>query len=278
MKVCNKFLLGADPEFVIRSKADSPVSLARFFVDHELRNPLGYDHNGMVGECRPKPEYSSFKLVKNLREIILQKAPEEFEKLHLAGKWEAGGFKKFSSPTRPKVSLGGHVHFGVSIQESSAYWGDSPQTATGKRIVSNLDQLTTGLEDLDILSESESRERREESDYGDLGDIRFNGPEHFEYRSMCSWLYHPETAMVVLTLAKIVAGFPISISRRFEERPFSMQVVEDLIARGAQKHGDDDCLVVWERIINSGKVLQHKVDEDFRGAWEEFSFGKGVDL
>src|SRR5574337_1073940 len=97
IKVCNEFLVGADPEFVVRAKGNALVDITRTLgSDIGYHVPLGFDHGGDVAECRPEPNQLCFKVVQNLREILLAKMPKRYEFLHNLGKWEAGGFKTFT--------------------------------------------------------------------------------------------------------------------------------------------------------------------------------------
>ena len=64
----NDFLIGCDPEFLVIDKKPQIKRVS----DFHLRgiNNIGTDHAGWVGELRPNPARSVFKLIKNLKEII----------------------------------------------------------------------------------------------------------------------------------------------------------------------------------------------------------------
>lgn len=272
MKVCNSFLLGADPEFVIKSPRGI-VNLAEF-LDHGARNKLGYDHGGVVGECRPSPSVSAYEVVKDLRKILLKTFPDYYSALHSAGKWEAGAYKFFHDGPRAEVSLGGHLHYGLELRNRAADFGQGWMIRES-RGVQCLDKLTTGLEYLDILPSQECQARRRIG-YGRPSDVRFNGEAHFEYRSMCSWLFDPEIALLMLTLGKLAMRFPMSLYKRLPATPseFSESLLAEIINRGAQKHSDDDCKILWEGMFSENRKLQRDPTVDFRKAWENMNLVK----
>lgn len=279
MRVCNEFLVGADPEFLVRAPRGDEIVNLQEFLPNGLETKLGYDHSGWVGECRPSPSTSTFEVVKDLRQTILRMNPENYVALHNAGKWEAGGGKYYQGRDR-LVSLGGHLHFGLEIRETppSPYW-PREQTLRGSRGIECLDRITGGLEFLDILPQQESAARRRLTSYGSFGEIRFNGEAHFEYRSMASWLAHPETALLVLTLGKLAMRFPISLYKCLPSAPgeFTEGLLAEVVHRGAQRHADDDCRILWEQVFGEGRKLQHDYSADFREAWREMKLGRARD-
>ncbi|MBO8141649.1 MAG: hypothetical protein H0Z37_05630 [Firmicutes bacterium] len=179
-------VLGADPEFILRSRRTGrTVSASRFFTRF---GTVGLDracfarHGVLVyplAEVRPAPSADPLELVENLRRAIARAAST------VRGyriNFEAGG------TSLRRFTIGGHVHF------------------------SNVRLSTDILQALDnylalpvLLLENPRSSRLRRPRYGFLGDWRAQPHGGFEYRTPGSWLIAPQYAKAVLCLAKVVA-------------------------------------------------------------------------
>lgn len=178
------FKLGADPEFGFLSGGD--LTCAGEVIDYaDEDGQFGIDGGGDVAEIRPSPAEKPADLVANIRRAMQKgiiAAPEALDY-----EWKAGSMAD-GHPT------GGHLHFGTLNLQT--------RRANVSTLVNMLDiylaQIAVLLEDPD-----EARERRCDSDYGQLGDYRTQA-WGFEYRCLGSWLTSPYVAAAILALGKTV--------------------------------------------------------------------------
>jgi hypothetical protein len=191
--LANKFLIGCDPEFALPDKAKGYVTGYPIGVNSQI----GTD--GLLQELRPDPAPSTYELCVNLRKLILHK---HFDSLEEKVCFKAGATAYEKAPgsiRRTKIPIGGHIHFGRRNNDGGSGLRDHPE------FLDRLHDLTSTLEQLDLLPSKESKSRRRLG-YGTLRDaIRNDHAETWEYRKMCSWLFKPHIAFLTLTLAKLVA-------------------------------------------------------------------------
>lgn len=182
----NEVVLGADPEFILRSrKSGRTVSASRFF---SRWGTVGLDRacfvrNGVLiyplAEVRPAPSPDPLELVENLRRAIA-KAASTVRGYRI--NFEAGG------TSLRRFTIGGHVHF------------------SNIRLSTDLLQALDNYLALPVLFlENPRSSRLRRPRYGFLGDWRSQPHGGFEYRTPGSWLISPQYARAVLCLAKVVA-------------------------------------------------------------------------
>jgi hypothetical protein len=186
-KLLNNFLLGADPEMVLLNPPDLVNGLKAVSPSAYLQGAsyYGFDHNGMVLEPHPKPNYSArmvCRAIKDSMDVIH----------HHFGNFRQRAGAYLYTPQR-QVTLGGHVHL------------DLPSLSTKQ--IHAMDVFTESLERLDILPTLECAARRSRGEYGRFSDIRAERGR-VEYRSMCSWLFSRKASMLAITGIKLCAVAP----------------------------------------------------------------------
>lgn len=237
MPYLNTFRVGADPEFIILR--DGHMQLFQGGADQF--SPWGLDHGGWVIEPHPKPAVSVREVVQNLKVAM-----NDFALRSPEGTWRSGAY--YNSPER-RITLGGHVHI------------DMPRCSAEVR--GALDEYTQYLEALDILPREESRTRRVGSGYGAFGDVR-NEHGHFEYRSMCSWLFSQRATKLSLLGGKLLACEPAARTALGAVREASIPKLRGFFEQF--RHRDDD--VDW--LLTSGILKKRLVvnpDRDLREVW-----------
>ncbi|GED70131.1 hypothetical protein BRE01_38330 [Brevibacillus reuszeri] len=176
--------LGADPEFALR-KQTGEMALASDFL--KVGGKVGCDttryreelamHQHPIAELRPDPSEDPDELFFHIQEA-LQLAYKKLGNSKL--EWLAGGMPFSGYP------IGGHIHF-------------SGMTATFS-LRRKLDAYLALP--LVLIEDSGCVTRRQR--YGFLGDFREKS-YGFEYRTLPSWLVHPDIARGVLHLARLIA-------------------------------------------------------------------------
>jgi len=252
VKLANNFLIGCDPEFIGLDKDGKHLN---FSTHLSKGGSLGWDHNGDVLEIRPRASKCAFTLMKRMK-AILNAAPDL-----QGGKFRAGAY--FTTPTRP-LTLGGHVHLDLPYL---------PKDLDDRTRVLALDELTSLYEKLDILPKAECEKRRTSDlgtglvggGFGKFGDVR-DDKGHIEYRTMASWLFHPRTAYLCLTGAKLVAAHPReALAILLSDKP-SERLITKLFASFEAR--DDDAKRVMEKIIEPRKNLQSYPDTSIQESWK----------
>jgi hypothetical protein len=240
MSLLNKFLLGADPEFVM---VDTNGHMLHFGARPGPYVPWGLDHSGWVIEPHPKPELSVRALITNIKTAL-----NDFATVNTTAKWRAGAY--FHAPERT-ITLGGHVHI------------DQPQLSVGQR--NGLDLFVQHLEALDILPKTECEQRRAEGAYGRMGDTRTEHG-HVEYRTLPSWLFSQRVTKLCLIGTKLTTIDPGAPSETLGSvATASVKKLKALFERFSGK--DDD--VDW--ILTGGLFARLKginVDRDLRDVWK----------
>ena len=182
------------------------------------------------------------------------------------------------------VSLGGHIHFGLSPYKANHddYYDDDED---GGKInfqdmndddysysqycldhslrMKALDRFTFGLESNGILPTS--KERRSQFQYGKLGQFRPHD-ERTEYRSMCSWLFDPKVADICLTGVKSICINPNGALQLLSVKPS----LADLTHIFELAKGDSDTTRAYNTLVNGANWLTN-VNKDFCPLWKEFT-------
>lgn len=177
-------MLGADPEFALR-KPDGGMALASDFL--KVGGTVGCDttryreelamNQHPVAELRPEPSEDPDELFFHVWEALrLAKKKIGDAKVE----WLAGGMPY------PGYPIGGHIHFS----------GVTPTFSLRRKLDAYLALPLVLIEDIGC------HQRRQR--YGYLGDVREKA-YGFEYRTLPSWLVHPDVARGVLHLSRLVA-------------------------------------------------------------------------
>lgn len=176
-------VLGADPEFILRSRRTGRLVTANRFFPY--RGLVGHDRlharflrGRPLAELRPAPSSEPEVLFRHLKRAIRRAMAKTGRRIEFTA-----GSLPFS-----RFPIGGHVHF------------------------SGIPLTTDFLRALDLylavpllLIDNPARSWRRRLKYGFLGDFRFQRHGGFEYRTLPSWLVSPTIALAVLCLAKVVA-------------------------------------------------------------------------
>jgi len=267
LNTLNTFLIGADPEYVALNKGE--VVNVKAYTTKEAPD-VALDHNGDVLEIKPKPTKSSFRLVRRMRKLLLLHAVSK--QLINAGYQFRGG-AHIRTPKR-LLTLGGHIHFDIPCGTDGYRNSSIPIEALPKanqEIVRALDALTIMLESLDILPKEDCLHRRSygQLDYGKLSAVRgADLDNHFEYRSMCSWLYSPVTTMICVTAAKLVAASPAIM----KTESLTLRVLFETF-----KSKDIDAARVVEKIFEPKLKLEARVDLDIQDTWKSLKKLGGIE-
>jgi hypothetical protein len=178
----DKLLLGADPEFIMRSNKGNLILASKYFP---LRGKVGCDaiwlgqnrsHKPLV-EVRPEPSSDPRVLVERIYNCLHYAAKKV---AHVPCSWLAGAMPYSGYP------IGGHIHFS----------GIEP-TFRMLRVLDNY--LTVPL----MMAEDQKGVQRRPK-YGYLGDFRVKNHGGFEYRTPPSWLVSPTLTKGVLAAAKLI--------------------------------------------------------------------------
>ena len=180
---CPRFLLGADPEFMLRdSRTGHMVFASDFFpmqgsVGCDARHVRAGRSGYPLAEIRPKPAQCPLELTENIRLSMVRAA---YVAPYRNVQWRAG-----TLPFR-ELPVGGHIHYGMLPV--------SPM----------LRALDNYLAVLFLLLENPAAARARRSLYGWLGDYRRKPHGGFEYRVVPSWLVSPVYTKAALCLAKVI--------------------------------------------------------------------------
>lgn len=253
-RLAGELLLGADPEFALLSNG-VPTDISRM-IPHA--GPLGYDHSGWVAELRPKPTRTAWGLTRQLAGLMSGKIAQRLQDY----RWRAGALCT-GAPGRTALTLGGHIHFGHLKMMESPF-------LNAKTAVKTLAALTLALEAVDILPAKSCVTRREVSPYGRLEDVRGgdDNSNHWEYRAMPSWLYHPDTTFLCLTLGKLAVLHPKTIGQILADHKDNPSVaVKYCLERFKRDVDSRRALEVLP--IGSPKKLVHDPEAEIREAWKD---------
>lgn len=252
-------LLGADPEFVLRSPDGKVIPASRFM---EKSGQVGCDAVILRGrrlihplvEIRPEPAENPTQLLDHIRSGLIQAqqmiADDSLE-------WLAGGMPVKGIP------LGGHIHF-------SGIWLHS-------NLVRKLDNYLTLP--VALLEDEASHQRRPL--YGYLGDCRLKPHGGFEYRTLPSWLLSPQIAFGVISLAFLIA----ENYRSLRQEPLVKASLQQAFYNGNRKELLKAAAPLWKELeeLPAYSAYARELDafkqilfsaspvdssRDFRKAWE----------
>jgi len=269
----NSFLIGADPEYIALDKAGTLINVGQYTTKDAP--DVALDHNGDVLEIKPKPSKSTFRLLRRMQKLLLI---HKISKDLIGAGYRLRGGAHYKTPKR-MITLGGHIHFDIPCGTNQFKNQSIPMEYLSKdnqERVKALDALTILLEDLDILPREDCLHRRRygQLDYGKLSAVRgADVDNHFEYRSMCSWLYSPISTMICLTAAKIVSVYPKSMLEL--ANPDKSITLRNLFERVKDK--DIDAARVIEKIFEPKLKLEAKVDKDIQDTWKSLKKLGGVE-
>lgn len=185
MTIERDFKIGCDPEFAFVTQRGNNIREAEEIITDNSQGEVGLDGCGRIPEIRPDPSTHPSEVVKNIRIALVNMATEQDSSLRV--NWRAG-------TCVGEEPIGGHIHFGT--KEVGFKNREFPTTLIDSYVAQPI---------LMLESRDESRRRRMDSDYGQLGDLRTDHEHGVEYRTLGSWLTSPWIALGVLSLAKVVA-------------------------------------------------------------------------
>lgn len=289
----NNFLVGCDPEFLVADKNGDGVYLNTLtaYINYTFPPQVGVDHGGWVVELRPPPAKGTYALVRRIQRLLRSPRLREYEGFS----WLAGAMRKGRAPTRPTccqgecdnwtafydamdrwddglgdMPLGGHIHLDIRP------WDVHEGVADNWPELRALDGYTLLLEALDILPSEECADRRRHGHYGEYGDYHAD-KNRLEYRTMCSWLFHPKVTMLCLTGAKLAAAEPNAV-RELINGDSSLRTLKRMFEAFATR--DTNARRVVERILEPAtraRDLQWRPDQDFREHWRTLGLGRERD-
>jgi hypothetical protein len=308
MTYLNKFLVGADPEFLMVGENNV---LRPFRADLELdAGTIGPDHGDYVAELRPTPCKGTYQLVKNVQKLLTCDKLTDYR----TAKWLAGPVQTVEVPiddedgdlacgcccyhhhqehectgnpdagregveteshTQP---MGGHIH--LDIRANDPEWNT---------VVDALDVQYRVLEDLEVFPKEAVELRRGEG-YGKYKEITCNSLEegrygkddvdrgnygdpaqyHMEFRTPPSWLFHPRVAMLSLTGAKLAASDPAGTLEFFKDKTASLNTLRNWYDRYTTK--DTNAARVAEKILAGKRHLRFDLNTDLKEVWRELDF------
>jgi len=172
-----EFTIGADPEIVLVKSNNTLLRVRGVIPD---RGQFGVDGHGYIAELRPEPAIYPTDLTENIRSALASK----YHRLKNY-KWKAG-------PWVLDKPLGGHVHFGIPMEDN---------------LVAALEKLMPIILAL-IEPESSAKQRRtfpfyRGTPYGLLGDSK-SKDWGWEWRVPSSFIVAPGITTAVLALHKAI--------------------------------------------------------------------------
>lgn len=248
-RLINRFMLGADPEFIFVNSVKGNPIYGEQPIQHRvdasgvgLKTGLafGADQNGRLIELRPKPDRFALKVLASIWSelkwlALMYPVTQNYS-------WQCGAFL-FGD------GLGGHIHFGRK------------RPSRGEEIQA-LDQVGKLLYHLGVFPIDEWKRRKEGDErgqrYGQFGDFRpqIHG---YEYRTLPSWLDDPWLAYLCLVLTKL-AIFNPKLVKGWGKSP---EHIKYLLAY--YKGLDDDAAIAFKALEVHG-IPTHR-GQDFKSRW-----------
>lgn len=172
-----EFTIGSDPEMIFTTKEGELIKAGDILTKADK---FGVDGHAYIAELRPEPAVSPRDLVINLSKLFKTKS-DKLEKF----RWLAG-------PWVHNKPLGGHIHFGVDLED---------------RYVDALDSYL-GIVLAVVEPHEMAKVRRTSVFYGDkpygmLSDVR-EKKWGFEYRTPSSFIVTPGASLGIMSLAKAI--------------------------------------------------------------------------
>lgn len=230
-------MLGADPEFILRSPTGKIVPASRYFTPD---GDAGCDSVRIHGirrwplvELRPRPSKEPAEVAADLKRLL------RVASIRTAGTsliWQAGALPA------PGLPLGGHIHLsGVML------------TSERLRALDNAVALP-----LRLLEPSSAAKRRPR--YGSLGDFRRQPHGGFEYRTPASWLVSPRLTLGAFALAKVAAEHTRELAR---ERPLDEECYREAFYQGDRKLLLEAVERIYSRIKRTSGYFVYREAIDF---------------
>jgi hypothetical protein len=210
----DRLMIGADPEFVMRSNKGNLLLASKYFPIH---GKVGCDaiwlgqnrsHKPLV-EVRPAPSSDPRVLVGRIYHCLTYAAKKV---AHVPCSWLAGGMPHNGFP------IGGHIHFS----------GIEPTFG----ILRALDNYLT----LPLMMAEDEKGVLRRPKYGYLGDFRVKNHGGFEYRTPPSWLVSPTLTKGVLAAAKVIV---------LNHHKLKLNPLNDPDLQIAYYKGDKDSFTFW---------------------------------
>lgn len=238
-RLVNRFMVGADPEFVLVDPIRG-THVALEGLGLHVGPAFGSDLCGRLAELRPAASRFVLEVVASILTEL---------------RWMAltsPGLRDYNWVSKPYIGrdgVGGHVHLGRKRAEFQ------------EREIKALDRMFQIMTAGEVFHKEGVAERRRQTKYGRLGDFR-SQRHGYEYRSMPTWLESPWLAYLTLTMAKLttynpslVTGTVVNVSPR--------KFIRNLLA--FYKGMDDDALIAYNALETLGFPVQ--LGTDFRPAW-----------
>lgn len=238
-RLVNRFMIGADPEFVLVDPIrGTHVSMEGLGL--HVGPAFGSDLCGRIAELRPAPSRFVLDVVASIMTEL---------------RWMAltnTSLREYNWVSKPYIGrdgVGGHVHLGRKRAEYQ------------DKEIKALDRLFQILTTGEVFHKEGVAERRRQTKYGHLGDFR---PQRhgYEYRSMPTWLESPWLAYLTLTMAKLTTYNPTLVSGTIANVA-PRKFIRNLLA--FYKSMDDDALIAYNALETLGFPVQ--LGTDFRPAW-----------
>lgn len=248
-RLVNRFPIGADPEFAFLLESSGELaSIAATEMGFKTGLAFGADVNGRLAELRPKPNRFGLRVVASMLATMRWLAYLNPETTYLI--WKAGAYSQ-------RDGLGGHIHFGR-------------KRASRGREINALDKLTRTLYLANVFSKAEGDRRRNDTDYGRLGDYRLQA-HGYEYRVLPSWLDSPWMAYFTITVAKLAVYAPELVIPWTTVRNAECRL-KALLAYF--KGRDDDAHIAYHALKRWG--FPRFYGGDFKGRWGvDFTYNQG---
>lgn len=235
-------MFGADPEFLLFNNAD--IVRANSVLDYN--SILGCD--GAMAEIRPKPAHDVEQLVKNMRTIFSDHAPDGIKQYD----WKAACYHKDSQRDYP---VGGHIHIGNPLKVAKMQ--GNRKDLLFKVINKIMDELlSVPMIKLDGTEKGCARRTQcSMGKYGYFGEYRTHDGR-LEHRTLSGmWLLHPSLARAVIGTAKAVVD---EVYRYVKHNDFK---TEYFFPNGL-KDDYGDIPNVWRKGFNKWKDIPLAQDMD----------------
>lgn len=173
----DNLLIGCDPEFFLVHRPSESIINGAIYFSNATNRQVGSD--GPLMELRPHPNLDSYKVVENIRNLLISAKKRIISNKHISDNYGIENILMVGSSYYNKLSAGFHVHFGIppSMLDTS-----SIDVKTAVNQISNILDYYVGIPS--VLPEhmvDSNRRTRTEVSYGKPGDWRLQFPT-FEYR------------------------------------------------------------------------------------------------
>lgn len=224
---------GADPEFVIADEFGALIP-AHNLLSTSMTAEVGTDGCSSTGEMRPQPGTATqvFASVASLVDRLRNTIRPRYANAHV----HAGAYAARSP-------LGGHIHIS----------GVDHGILTGT-VFPALDRLVT----VPLQGVTNTAERQARS-YGQLGEFRIQPHGGLEYRSVPSWISHPDIARGVLRITELlteaaITQVPITTTLELETKdPITVRRFYnriEIMRRTGQRLEEVDVLDAWDPTVD----------------------------